>query len=73
MKLEVRQIFSNGTRKKQKEFDDARAFHEKNFQDCIDVNQENHYLSFAEQGVWPHTAEQLEQIASVSESDYIYV
>ena len=31
-------------RKKQKEFDDAREFHEKNFQDCIDVNQENHYM-----------------------------
>ena len=31
-------------RKKQKELDEARAFHEKNFQDCIDVNKENHYM-----------------------------
>ena len=30
--------------KKQKELDDAIEFHEKNFQDCIDVNQDNHYL-----------------------------
>ena len=31
-------------RKKKKELDDAREFHEKNFQDCIDENKKNHYL-----------------------------
>lgn len=31
-------------RKKQKELDDARAFHEKNFQDFIDENKDDHYM-----------------------------
>ena len=31
-------------RKKQKELYDARAFHENNFQACIDENKDNHYM-----------------------------
>ena len=31
-------------RKKQKELYDSRAFHEKNFQTCIDENKDNHYM-----------------------------
>ena len=32
------------TGKKQKDLDDAREFHEKNFQDLIDKNKDNHYM-----------------------------
>jgi len=31
-------------RKKKKDLEESRKYHEKNFQDCIDVNKENHYL-----------------------------
>ena len=31
-------------RKKKKDLEESRKYHEKNFQDCIDVNRENHYL-----------------------------
>ena len=31
-------------RKKDKDLDDARQFHEKNFQDYVDENKDNHYL-----------------------------
>ena len=30
--------------KKQKDLDQSRDFHEKNFQECIDMNRENHYF-----------------------------
>ena len=30
--------------RKNKELEDARNFHEDNFQNCIDVNRDNHYL-----------------------------
>ena len=29
---------------KRKELEDARYFHEDNFQNCIDINRDNHYL-----------------------------
>ena len=31
-------------KKKTKELEDARNFHENNFQNCIDINRNNHYL-----------------------------
>ena len=31
-------------RKKKQDLEDARQFHEKNFQECIDVNRDNRYL-----------------------------
>ena len=31
-------------KKKSKELEDSRNFHENNFQNCIDINRDNHYL-----------------------------
>jgi len=31
-------------RKKKKDLEESRTFHEENFQQCIDENKENHYL-----------------------------
>jgi hypothetical protein len=31
-------------KKRSNELEDARKFHENNFQNCIDINKDNHYL-----------------------------
>lgn len=31
-------------KRRSKELEDTRNFHESNFQNCIDINRENHYL-----------------------------